>query len=238
MAPHEALGLAPEATLDEIHERFRALAAVLHPQVGGDDAEYHRLRESYAAFVAERCATLGVPPEEELALTRQDPFAAPATRTGVWSVASEFVAGVGDLAAFAAEEAQRRSLQGLFGGYAANEVRRADLDPTPMSFGAFVLAGLCGWAIAMFGLAQRHPELDGRLYALHGMFFAVAVVLGPTALTFALSSFDGRQTRQTWVGSTLAMGLLFAALSPLPFLAKVCAADPLPATAGAADTDS
>lgn len=50
--PFSALGLSPEATVDEIKEAWRGLASIHHPDRGGDAAEFDRLRQAYKEALA------------------------------------------------------------------------------------------------------------------------------------------------------------------------------------------
>ena len=227
MAPHEHLGLPPEASFDDIHERFRGLAGMLHPSVGGDASEFLRLQESYEAFVTERCAALGVPEHQaaaEMALVKQDPWAlSERAAEGSSSLGSELLTGVQEVAGVARD----RAMHGLagtfvhgavgtaFSGYGPDELPMADRDAPPLSFGSYVIAAVLALGIALAGLHFKNPNLDGRLFALHGCFYLLAIVLGPTlvAVVGAL-----RDARTMWIGSALGIGVFFAALPPMPFL--------------------
>jgi hypothetical protein len=46
--PHVVLGVAPDATQDEIRKAFRALALETHPDRGGDRDAWHQLKAAYA----------------------------------------------------------------------------------------------------------------------------------------------------------------------------------------------
>ena len=59
--PFSALGLSPEATVDEIKEAWRGLASIHHPDRGGDAAEFHRLRQAYQQALAEAEAPKSCP---------------------------------------------------------------------------------------------------------------------------------------------------------------------------------
>jgi hypothetical protein len=48
------LGVANNASVTEIKSAFRAKAKVLHPDQGGDEAEFRVLREAYARALARR----------------------------------------------------------------------------------------------------------------------------------------------------------------------------------------
>lgn len=45
--PFAALGLMPSATSDEVKQAFRDKARLLHPDLGGDAAEFDELRAHY-----------------------------------------------------------------------------------------------------------------------------------------------------------------------------------------------
>lgn len=49
----EALGLTSSASPDEVKAAWRKLAAVHHPDKGGDSAEFDRLRKTYSEALAE-----------------------------------------------------------------------------------------------------------------------------------------------------------------------------------------
>lgn len=70
------LGLGPDATDDEITDRYRSLAKVVHPDVGGDAVMFDVLSDSYSvlsntaqklsydaelATIAEASASVGIP---------------------------------------------------------------------------------------------------------------------------------------------------------------------------------
>ncbi len=221
MAPNDLLGLPADASLDDVHERFRGLAGMLHPSAGGDAAEFDRLRAAYQALVAQRCAELGVPPEAELELAGQDPWDFTVrAQEGTSSIGSELLAGAGELGRFALDHDPAAHVIGgeLFGGYAAGAPRRADLDEPPMSFGGPVAATLLGVGLAMTALCLRLPDADFRLLALHGVFYLLALALLPTLLTAVAATESPATARQLWFGSALALSMGFAAFSPLPFL--------------------
>lgn len=44
---YQVMGLAPTASQDEIDDQYRALAKVVHPDVGGDTVMFQILHESY-----------------------------------------------------------------------------------------------------------------------------------------------------------------------------------------------
>jgi curved DNA-binding protein CbpA len=46
------LGVAPNATLDEVNSRFKELARINHPDVGGNLAEFQRISEARHAASA------------------------------------------------------------------------------------------------------------------------------------------------------------------------------------------
>lgn len=44
---HQVLGVQPNATRNDVQNAFRALARVHHPDVGGNEADFKRLRSAY-----------------------------------------------------------------------------------------------------------------------------------------------------------------------------------------------
>lgn len=61
MSAFAALGLSDSATIDEVRFAYHNKARELHPDLGGDPAEFAALREAYAACVnavhARKCPT-------------------------------------------------------------------------------------------------------------------------------------------------------------------------------------
>jgi curved DNA-binding protein len=50
MNPYQTLGLQPGATEDEVKKAYRKLAMKHHPDRGGDEAEFKRIKEAYEAI--------------------------------------------------------------------------------------------------------------------------------------------------------------------------------------------
>jgi DnaJ-class molecular chaperone len=52
-SPFAKLGLAPGATPDQVKQAWRRLAAIYHPDKGGDGAKFHELRLAYEAALVQ-----------------------------------------------------------------------------------------------------------------------------------------------------------------------------------------
>lgn len=57
--PHDVLGVAPNATREEVREAFRKLAMKHHPDRGGDAAQFAAVRAAYDAM-SEKLAAAGL----------------------------------------------------------------------------------------------------------------------------------------------------------------------------------
>lgn len=56
--PYEVLGISPQATLDQVNERYRNLAKIWHPDAkGGNLDAMKRLNEAYDSICKERKLT-------------------------------------------------------------------------------------------------------------------------------------------------------------------------------------
>jgi DnaJ-domain-containing protein 1 len=51
--PHEVLGVSPDATPEEVREAFRKRVQTAHPDHGGDEQEFKRVREAREAMLGE-----------------------------------------------------------------------------------------------------------------------------------------------------------------------------------------
>jgi DnaJ-domain-containing protein 1 len=51
--PHEVLGVSPDATPSEVREAFRRRVQTVHPDHGGDEQEFRRVREAREAMLGE-----------------------------------------------------------------------------------------------------------------------------------------------------------------------------------------
>lgn len=49
MSPFEMLGLADDASASEVEARWRALRSELHPDKGGDGAQFDKAKKAYEA---------------------------------------------------------------------------------------------------------------------------------------------------------------------------------------------
>lgn len=50
--PHVVLGIARDASLEEVTRAYRALAMKMHPDRGGDPEQFHKLQAAYEALRA------------------------------------------------------------------------------------------------------------------------------------------------------------------------------------------
>lgn len=55
--PHDVLGVAPNASRDEVREAFRKQAMKHHPDRGGDPATFAALRAAHDAMIAKLATT-------------------------------------------------------------------------------------------------------------------------------------------------------------------------------------